>query len=704
MQEEKVWDQVMGDSPWRAAALDWFRTWAQELRQNLVIWLSVAFTAGAGAYFTLAAEPGLWLPVTALMTFAVAAWRRPPGSLEQMALILLAAFTAGLAWPTFVAQRAAAPVLEHRTRPLDLTARVLAMEDRGQDLRLLLAVEQASGLEPVQTPEKVRLSVRTDATGVSPGQRIRTRAVLWPPPRPSFPGDHDTGRELYFQGIGALGITVAAVQPVTDSGEAAGLAGAVERLRLVISERFRAAIPGNAGLVADALITGFRGAMPPDLMQAIRDAGLAHLLAISGLHMAMVAGMVFFSMRFLLALVEPWALKYPIKKWAAVAAIAGSYFYLLVSGQPFPAERAFIMTSMALVAVLLDRRAITMRMVALAALAVLLMSPQAITSISFQMSFAAVVALVAFYEHVRTRDWRPEWLGDGLLRRVALMSAAAVATTLVSELAVAPATLYHFGQMPLLGIIANAIAIPLTGLIIMPMLLLSLCLMPLGMEALPLMLAGRAIEIVIIVAEWCAKDATGMVRVPVMPLASYAVMMAGGLWLALWKHPVRLLGLAGVAAGLWLMARQPLPDIWVAGDGRLVAVRLADGTYAMPPGRADRWERNRLMQWTAGQVTDWPRNGVTADGRLRCDGQGCVYKTATGQRVALPKTRDALDADCGQVDVVIADFWLPKECAALAIGRRERRDNGGYALTFGADGMEMRTVGQARNARPWGGG
>ena len=703
--------QASTGAAWSAArvrALFWthVHSLAEEAQNAAVLWIVVAFAAGIGSYFALAHEPPLLVSLIPALTCAVAAWRRPARSGSRLFFSLLTAASVGLAWPTLYAARVDTPILAQRTRPLALEARVMTVEDRGGgSLRFLLAVDDAAGLAARQRSAKVRLTARTDAAGVLPGDRVRLRAVLWPPPPPSFPGDYDLGREFYFQGIGALGIAVSPIVKVSADGGFYGFSTVMERTRAAISERLRHALPGEAGLVADALITGFRGAMPPDLSQAMRDAGLAHIMAISGLHMAMVAGLVFFTVRFLLATAESWALRYPIKKWAAAAAIAATFFYLMVSGARVPAERAFVMTSLALVAVILDRRAISLRLVALAAAAVLLLSPVALTSISFQMSFAAVIALVAFYEHYRDKGWQPPWRGGGLLSRGVGLIAAAVVTTLVSEAAVAPATLYHFSVMPFMGIVANAVAIPLLGSLIMPLLLLGLALMPLGLEALPLELAGRTIALVIEVARWSADGATGLWRISAMPLAAYAVMMAGGLWLALWKHSVRHLGIVGILVGIWLAWQAKLPDIWVAGEGNLAAVRLANGSYALTPGRAQKWERSRVAQWSAKETTTWPDHGVSTDRRLSCDGLGCVYRPPSGHTVALLRQADALADDCRNADVIVADMWLPRACAGpdIKIGRGERRDNGGYAVWFERAEIRVKTVGAQRNGRPWGG-
>jgi len=302
-------------------------------------------------------------------------------------------------------------------------------------------------------------------------------------------------------------------------------------------------------------MTGERSAIPVPVMQAIRDSGLAHLLAISGLHIGLVAGILFISVRALLALVGPWALRYPIKKWAAASAIAGALAYALIAGSTVPTQRAFLMVGLVLLAVMLDRRGLSIRLVAWAALAILILQPESLLGPSFQMSFAAVTALIASYEviseHRRYYDYGassvPPWL-----RKAGIYLAGVALTTLIAGLATAPFAVFHFNRFADYGLAANLLAVPVTAMWVMPWAVMTFLLMPFGMEGLGLTPMGWGVDVIIKVAETVAGWDGAVTLVPAMPVAALVAMVLGGLWLALWRRRWRALGLGGLYAGVWL--------------------------------------------------------------------------------------------------------------------------------------------------------
>ena len=269
---------------------------------------------------------------------------------------------------------------------------------------------------------RIKLSGRQPA--LRPGEHIRVMAILSPPPAPAAPGAFDFQRKSYFRRLGAVGFSVGRAQVVEGSADSASLLLRVERLRQVVAELVTAAVDGPAAAIAVALMTGQRRAIPKPLMNAIRDSGLAHLLAISGLHIGLVAAILFAGLRGIMALVPPLALRYPIKKWAALAAILGALAYALMAGATVPSQRAFLMVGLVLLAVVLDRRGLSMRLVAWAAVVILLLQPESLLGPSFQMSFAAVTALIAAYETARARRlfagggarYRRVWLRYGVAR------------------------------------------------------------------------------------------------------------------------------------------------------------------------------------------------------------------------------------------------------------------------------------------------
>jgi competence protein ComEC len=570
---------------------------------------------------------------------------------------------------------------------------------------------------------------------VQAGDRVRLRAVLQPPPGPAAPGAFDFARQAYFQRIGAVGYAVSKLTPV-DGGTAQPAAstawslGAViaswqtawSRWRQVVARRVLAALPGAEGGIAAALMTGERGAIPSEVITAMRDSGLAHLLAISGLHMGLVAGWLFFGVRAALALVPAIALRYPIKKWAAVAAMAGGLGYLLLVGATVPAQRAFVMVLLVLLAVLLDRTAISLRLVAWAAFVILAVAPAALFGASFQMSFAAVAALVASYEYAAQKGWFRIGANVGglpqtgapapdaaWLRRAGLYLASVLLTSVVAIVATAPFAIYHFNRMTWFGLAANLVAVPLTGLWIMPWALLAFILMPFGLDHLALVPMGWGIAGVIAVADAVAAWPGAVTPVAAMPPAGLALVVAGGLWLCIWRRPWRLAGLVAVAAGLLTLAMVRPPDVMVSGDGKLLGIRSAAGDVWISSGRtarysAETWARRagvaapRVWRTTAPEA-----EGPQADGQLRCDALGCLFH-ARGQLVALVNDSRALAEDCASATVVIAVEPVPRGACRgprLVIDRFDLWRNGAYALWLSPDGVEVRSARGVSGERPW---
>ena len=454
--------------------------------------------------------------------------------------------------------------------------------------------------------------------------------------------------------------------------------------------------------IAIALITGNRGGIPQDVTAVMRDAGLAHVLAISGLHMVIMAGTVFWLARAFLALIPGITLRFPIKKWAAVIAILAATFYLLLSGASVPTVRAWIMMSIFLVAVILDRPAITMRNVALAALAILIVAPESLFEPSFEMSFAAVIGLVALYEWLAARrkwslhDVSPLWRGAHW--GGALMLGTAV-TTLVAGTAVAPFAVYHFHRMTHFGVIANMIAAPLVSLTIMPMALLSLIAMPFGLEAWPLQIMGWGIAFMVRTAQTVAAWPGAVTIVPDISGMALLLIVLGGLWLCLWQTRMRAFGLVIIAAGLALAPARHRPDVLIERDGATAALRSPTGDLIFPPATAATYS---VENWLLADGDDRDPASLPEDRAFRCDPLGCIGQV-TGKVVALARHPGALEEDCRIADIVIAPFTVPKTCRAarVIVDRRKLKDGGAHALYIEGLSIRTETVTDARVQRPW---
>jgi competence protein ComEC len=418
--------------------------------------------------------------------------------------------------------------------------------------------------------------------------------------------------------------------------------------------------------------------------------------------MAIMAGTVFWLVRALLASVPGLALRYPIKKWAAAAALAAATFYLALSGAAVPTVRSWIMMSIVLVAVMLDRPALTMRNVALAALAILVVAPESLFDVSFQMSFAAVVGLVAFYEwfsrldRTRLRDTSPIWGGA---HRGAMLVAGAAATTLVAGTAIAPFALCHFHRMTHYGLVANLIAAPLVSVLIMPMAVLSLAAMPFRLEFWPLQAMGVGIDLMVATGEWVASWPGAVSILPQISGLALVLIVLGGLWFCLWQTRARALGLVIAACGIALTPQSHRPDVLIERNGETAALRSEAGSLVFPPATAASYSAEN---WLLADGDERDVAKATDESVFRCDTLGCIGQVK-GKTVALIRHPGALEDDCRIADIVIAPFTIGKKCRAarVIVDRRMLKAHGAHALYVEGLSIRTETVAAACGRRPW---
>ena len=700
------------------AALHRSRSWAPGLRTALAgvaaafaeanqdrqaLWLPVHFGAGIGVYFALPSEPVPWIAaatVGAGLVLAASFRRRPQVFAVAVGLLAVAA---GFGAANLRTLSVAAPVLERRVGPVWIEARILRVETGEKGVRLLVTDIGGERLSRVSVPERARVTVRTVPEPLHSGQRVRLLAVLQPPPEPSIPGGYDFSRKAYFERVGAVGYALGAARAAGDSMDS-GLDGRLSRLREALTRRIVEAAGPALGPTAAALMTGERRAISEETLADMRDSGLAHLLAISGLHIGLLTGLLFFGVRFLLAAVEPIALRWPVKKIAAVAALAGAFAYLLISGATVPTQRAFVMTAIVLFAVLIDRTAISMRLVAIAAMAVLAIAPESLLEAGFQMSFAAVVALVAAYEVCAPRLSALRRDGGLPGGRIGAFVAATLLTSLVAGLATAPFAAYHFNRLALFGLGANMIAVPLMAVWIMPWAIVSFLLMPLGLEEIGLVPMGWGIEAVLGVASFVADLPGAAALVPEIPTVGLVLIVGGGLWLCLWRGGARMAILMPVAAGIATATLVAPPDLVIGRDGALVAVRTVNGATALNDARGKAFERDLwLRRLAVREASPWPDAGLGPSGSIGCDGAGCIVRLSNGRTVALIREAAAAE-DCGRADYAVLLTRLPRRfCRGAEVvvdGFALWRD-GAHAVRFTEDGPVVDTVRGHRGDRPW---
>ena len=669
-------------------------------------WSVVAFGTGIAIYFALGSEPGPAVAAAVVLIGLAVLVARRQISAVLVGFILLLAGTSALGFADAVLRTriVAAPVISRETDPVRITGRVEDVDIRAPDrARVILAVSSIAG--GGTKPDFVRLTVSGGRaiSASQPGAVISALAVLRPPPEPALPHGYDFARWAWFQGIGGVGFVYGTPRVIR-----APVPGVMDRinarldvLRLSMTARIERAIPGPDGSIAAALITGERGEIDPDDNQAYRDSGLAHVLSISGVHLALAGLGVFWVLRALLALWPRVALTQPIKKWAAMGALLGSAFYLAISGGGSPADRSFLMLSMMLLGVLLDRPALSMRSVAMAALVILIFQPEDVIDPSFQMSFGAVIGLIALAEWQSARA-APVVQPSGRVarawhkgRRYVL---GALLVSVVATLATTPMAIYHFDRAAAYSLISNLLAEPVVAFVIMPAAALAVILMPVGAELLPLRIMGWGVHVMSAIAHWTAglPGATAMVRA--WPASALAIMVLGGLWIALWRQNWRWLGLVPVTAAVLLILASRPPDLLIGRDLQSAAIRGTDGGLVIIGAHPDNYTAS---QWL---IRDGDRRDLaTARAAAHCDESGCAGSGRQGRVVAIPVSVSALADDCTRARVVISTIPLHGNCHGpeLLVDRSDTAKSGAMTVTFYGDGRRIDTVAAGRGDRPW---
>ena len=583
----------------------------------------------------------------------------------------------------------------------EIGATVLSREDQPADkrVRLLLAAREPGTDRAI----KVRLNVPIEQVSpeIANGAAIRVRARLVPPPPPMLPGGYDFARTAWFAGISATGSAIGSVTILSP-----GQLGILDFAQQGLSRHVQDNIAGSPGAIAAALASGDRGGISEPDDQAMRDAGLTHLLSVSGLHVsAVIAAAYFVVLRFLALL--PWlALRVRLPLVAAGAGAVSGIGYTLLTGAELPTIRSCLGAVLVLLAMAIGRDPLSMRLVAIAAFVVLLFWPEALVGPSFQMSFAAVIAIVSLHGSQAMRAFnapRDEgWLYKGL-RQVASL----LLTGVVIELALMPIVLFHFHRAGVYGALANVVAIPLTTLAAMPLIALGLLFDGVGLGAPFWWLAGKALELLLALAHSISSLPGAVTAMPSIGRGAFALFVAGLLWLALWQSRIRLGGLIPIGLGCLMLAGLRSPDLLISGDGRHVGITGESGSdlLVLRESRSG-YTRDNLVE-SAGmngevhQIADWP--GAV------CNPDFCAVTLRRGDRhwhLLIGRSVDfvperSLAAACERADIVIAPRYLPGSCRPLWLkaDRRLLERTGGLTLDLARG--EIRTVAQDQGNHGW---
>ena len=673
-------------------------------KSRLFLWIPVAFGAGIAVYFSCLTEPSVWagpVPVMAMLPAVFWLYRRHFDSLSWflafVAVVALFCAACGFLAAQMGTRQAGTPMLSQSIGPVDVEGTVESVEDLGgmEGSRAVLRDLVIERMAAEETPRKIRLRFKKDE-GLVAGARIRTLAKIEPPSGAVAPGAYDFRRHLFFQGIGGVGFSyrVAEIVRAQDTGFL------FETLREKINANIKAHTGAVAGGIMTALITGERGAIAEEDDDAMRDSGLYHLLSISGTHVTMVAGVLFFFSRLLMAAI-PWvALHWPIKKIAAVIALSGAVFYVFLAGAEVPAQRALLMTALIMVAIMLDRSPFSLRLIAFAALVVLIFAPFALVGVSFQMSFAAEAALICFFEWIRP-VWMRFYSRAGFVRKSFMYLVGILMTSVIAGTVTGLFSLYHFQSFAVYGVLSNMMAVPLTGFVIMPAAIVALFLMPFGLEGVPLQVMEWGTVWMLAIAHWTGSIDGAVVHVRQWPGATFAFLVAGVLIFLLWEGwRGKAVAIGLIVAGLVVATVTRPPDILISETGKLMAVRGGDGRLYLSSGRKEKFVAENWMRLD-GRAGEKPLTFRSANSPMLCDDDGCRGEIEW-KKVAIVRTPKAMREDCAWADIFISEGPVAKaacETQGPVLGLYDYLEGG--AMTVYLEDMRIVRTRKDGEVRPW---
>ncbi len=669
-----------------------------------LLWAPVCFGLGIGLHVALpwaGQRLAFSLALVLLIGLAALRWRRRS---LMLILPLLLCLAGGLRFE----QRALAvkaPVLD-RPLTLSLAAKVVSAQVRPSGHHRLI-VQPLSASRPFPGLKFLRLTILKGHASAQPGDIIDVKARLTPPPGPSLPGGYDRSRRDWFTQIGAQGFVLGELRLLQKTAVPPDRFASA---RQALSQKMQRAMPGDAGAVAAAMITGDDTPLSLTAERNLQVTSLYHLLSVSGFHLAIITGLVFLIVRHGLALIPRLALDLLLKHIAALAAIVMAIAYTLFTGAAWPTIRACIATVLVMLAILMGRQPFSLRLVAFGALVILAWRPEALVDVSFQFSFAAISGLVAAHQS-RLGQWLSRGRGDDslpawLLRRlgfVALISLAA-------ETAILPIALLHFHQMGIYGIAANAVAAPLVTYIIMPLGLLTAMLAPMGWDGPIASLLGGACNILLAIADIIARWPAARILAPEYGTLAFVLAMIGFVILLLVRGRMRLCGLAFAAAAVVAAILYPQADIRISSDARQVLLRTDAGSVVISDERGSAMLRKRWRE-VHGFAPEWS----WADGGLgygitsaspRCGGNGCTAEIRRGRKIWRIAVfgRTATPTRCpAQADILIdgRDLRALYCTAPLYVDRRTMAGQGITALRFSDKKIRLDTDRARRGDRPW---
>lgn len=684
-------------------------------RENLLVWISIWLGIGSAIYFGLYNQPSFLTTGSAVSgcVFFFAAMMRLYQKKHDSKYPLFLFMISGCLLSVAVGFTAAhiktdivdTPMVERETRPVMVEGIINHREDQeGKKGTLLFLSElKIENWTVDKTPNKIRITVR-QKSDVRAGDRVKFLAKLTPLSPPVAPDAYDFARHYYFESIGALGYALS--QPEITERADSGLSN-LENLRTSISNHIKSVVPEREAGIVSALMTGERAAIADEDWDALRASGLAHIISISGMHVVMMAVPVFFLVRLLLAMIPYIALRWPIKKIAASMALLVCCLYVGLVVPTVPTTRALLMTGMGLIAIMLDRSPFSLRLVAFSAILVLIMAPESIWSVSFQMSFAAVTALVAMAEMMRPMVTRlysdASWFKRGLL-----FLGGTLLTSTIASLATAPFSLYHFQQVASYSVIANTLAIPISGLMIMPMVIISFALMPFGFADWSLKIMGTGVNWLLDIARWTQSLAGSVITTPALPDIFLVMMCIAGLIVILFQGRSKILSIIPLAIAIISVAGYAQPNILISNEAKIMAIKTGDNIYISSPRREKFTAETWLKRWNIvdTETIAFPRQGkidLQNNQSISCDPAVCRIEL-NEKNISYGSRVYELKQECAWADIIISEARLPRnlcdDAQVKVIGYYDFKRSGAVSINV-KDKLIIQTVSEQRGFRPW---
>ncbi len=659
------------------------------------LWLPVCLGVGIWTYFALSFEPEPW-HIYALTSLALTLLIANYFSYKSYFINGVAFFCIGIVLSFYRVHTLNTYMSTEFFKDITLSGTVTSVENQEEALRITL--QDVHFLENPQEKDnprsrihKIRFKISASKVNTPqkrdllPGAKIILQGKLIPFQGPVFQNSLDMRRQGYLDGISCQGTIkkIIKIEPLQHTSASLIL----QKYRHTLTQKIMEKLPSDTSGIAAALITGDRSYIHKNVRQEFVDAGIAHILAISGLHLSIIAGFAFFLIRGSLALIPVIVERYPIKKIAAMSVIFLTFAYLLISGAGYPVQRAFIMTTFAMIAIMMDRQAISMRLLAFAALFILLLKPESLLSASFQLSFSAVLALIAFYES----GWRIfyEWgRYGGWIRKFLAYVSAIILTTMIATIATAPFTIFFFNRFTLQAIIGNVLAIPLTGFCVMPTAFLATVSLLWGGSPWIFKIFDLSLYFLGQIASFTASLPGAAILIPTPPLWALGLVVMGGLWLCLWQTRQRYIGLPFIVIGFLCFSIDTTPDVLISPH--VIAYKNKNTLYvSSSKGRFEQglWQRylglKDIQKWEGPVIKigstlliDNPRAIAKESIDHLCDNKNFHFYLTTGylprHKASALRARGALIIDRENLKKTIYGFWL-KSHKALPMDPNHKR-------------------------------